>query len=264
MRIAESADLVFATGAFDSALMTAIVGAVFALVGTAVGARIGASGARSAALTQARAGYTTALEQQNHEARRSAYIDLYAAGMALMQDLAPFARLDSRTVASEDPVDPFAVHRDRVSRAAAAIRILGPAHVWQRTREIEERVNYETQRVHNERDLFYGWRNLTMTRRTDGAAGEAMLALLRIYNARSERNRERAHEAADGPLRSAEAAGIISEGQRGALLVDPMDVSVTYPLQPWRQLRIACAGIRESLEAFAGAAGSYLEDTNLP
>jgi len=258
---------VFQIASGDLDATAVLVTAVAALVGAVVGARIGARGARDAARTQARAGYTTALEQQNQEARRAKYIDLYAAGQSFLKDLKDFARLNARTVGPGDQADPFAEHRDRVSRAVAAIRILGPDPVWRRARDVENWVNTVTWKIDADRDVFYGWRNLAMARHAGSpipdAAQVARLALIRIYNARSDRAQEEAHAAAAGPLQEAEAAGIITNAQHQALHADPTGVGAER-LRPEEKLSEPRGEVKEALEAFADAAGSYLEDTDLP
>ncbi|MPY54949.1 hypothetical protein [Streptomyces acidicola] len=247
--------------------VTAVVGTVAALVGVVIGARIGARGARDAARTQARAGYTTALEQNNQEARRAAYIDLYTAGQSFLKDLKDFARLNSRTVGPDDRADPFAEHRDRVSRAVAAIRILGPRRVWQHARDVERGVNGVTWWIKADHDVFYGWRNLVVARQATSpipdVANAARTALIRIYNARSDRAGDEVHAAAAGPLQDAEAAGIVTNAQRQSLHADPTGVGAER-LRPEEKLSAPWEEAKEALDAFADAAGACLEDTNLP
>ncbi|KUO00003.1 hypothetical protein [Streptomyces caeruleatus] len=240
----------------------AIVGVVAGLVGVVVGARIGARGAQDSALTTARAGYTTALEQQNQEARRAAYIALYTAGQRFLNELKDFAHLNSRTIAPDEPADPFAKHRNRIAEAVAAIRILGPGPVWQHAHDVEGWVNTVTWKIDADRHVFYGWRNLHIaTGDPTNSARNARMALIKMYRARSERERERRRDEADGPLQDVETAGIITNDQREWLQADPMKTGASRPDERLGTPRDEVKGV---LEAFADAAGRYLEDTNLP
>jgi hypothetical protein len=174
-----------------TAAIIALLAAPVGFVGAYAGARRQAKATEDGAVTSARAMYATALAQQNHAARLTAYVGLYEAGQLFLKDLQVFARLNSRIVGQDDPEDPFAEHRNRVSRAVTAIRILGPGEVWRHAGNAERAVIGVTYWIKTHRDVFYGWRNLEMARRAAGSVGDAAngarLALIRLYNARSDR-----------------------------------------------------------------------------
>ncbi|OEV13750.1 hypothetical protein [Streptomyces nanshensis] len=251
----------------DADVTAAVITAAAALLGAAGGAMYGARGVQKAARTQARGGYTTALEQHNHEARRAAFVDFYTLGLTLLKDLKDFAGLDSRTIGTEEPADPFVDQRERVNAAAAEIRILGPRQVWERAREFRNQVEGVTWGIRADHAVFYGWRNLGLARRAAPPLPEtavaARRALSRIYHARSDSTQEREHAAATAPLRDAEAAGLITGAQREALHADPMGVGEERRL-PEEKLSPARAQLKEALEAFAEVASASLEDTTLP
>lgn len=249
------------------ALVGAALGGLLTRGGAVTGAKVQAKGTMAGAETQARAQYATAIAQQNHEARRAAYLRLFETADDMLGKIERFQHLASREVAADEPQDPFSASRTEVERATSVIRFYGPPEVQERAHRLSLAATNTTWFVKRQSEVLYGCRALHLARQEqgteNGAVGQAALsALLRVYNAgrRGERHQERECAAAQGPMEAAENAGLISASQRQALLIDPFE----HWTRPDQQLREPLEDIRARLTAFQTAAAAELNNTTLP
>lgn len=239
-----------------------VVGSPLATLAALIGAAVvGAAGAWFAARIQARSGYKAVLDQTNREARRDAYVEFHAASLLFLNNLKRFSQLNSRAVSVENLADCC----DKVIASAGKIQILGPPDVWSRTKTVKNMINVIAFKIAQECDIYYGWRELCIAQRQEAksdVACAAKTAVITTFQAQSDGAIEAAFAAADGPLRAAQMAGIITRDQRKLLHAASSDVVDRVRMEgkldkPRQEVEIL-------LEEFTESASSYLENTELP